>query len=239
MNLPGFAAEASVYRTQRVYRGYNGTGFVTPFPASVFAAYSPGPQTQASCNKCVQACSDFDDACNTAAYALLLGCLWPPACPDAAAASDAMRDMCDATNLACKIACEAFTCCPKLCGFPDPTNPGSGCCDHGEHCVDSSDQNARDGCCPSDRRVCGGKCCADREGCCGDTCCPLNFPCTDGVCGVFPPFGNAPLPPPPLSRCAFGHVPCGGQCCPPGKQCCIPGGSGLPLGCYEPYDCIA
>jgi hypothetical protein len=92
----------------------------------------------------------------------------------------------------------------------DPFNPGSGCCDVGEHCVDQNDPNSRNGCCPSDRSVCGNSCCAPGEYCCGDSCCPPGQPCTDGLCGVYPPIippGTPPPGPPP-------PPPPGG--CPPG-----------------------
>ena len=39
-------------------------------------------------------------------------------------------------------------CCPTPCGVPNPFDPGSNCCDHGEHCVSPGDPNSRQGCCP-------------------------------------------------------------------------------------------
>lgn len=238
MHLPGFSAEASIYRSRRVYGSFPGPGAVAPgmvvpgLEAAVVPAYRPGLKTLASCNKCLGECDDYKSGCDIVADAILAGCLFPPACPAAVAASNDAHALCSATALACKGACDAFTCCPKLCGIPNPFDPGSGCCDHGEHCVDKSDLNARDGCCPADRHVCGGNCCDPLEyccgdfccpegnpccggtccppdnHCCGDTCCPTDIPCCGGTCcSLLPPPGPPPTPPP--AGCPWGSAPCG------------------------------
>ena len=116
---------------------------------------------------------------------------------------------CDAAALIATGVCAATTCCPKLCGVPNPLDRGSGCCDAGESCVDQGDPNSRRGCRPSDQQVCSGKCCAKGETCCGGTCCPAGnhccgssccssgIPCCgDSCCSLLPPGGTPPTPPP-------------------------------------------
>jgi hypothetical protein len=215
MNLPGFTAEASAYRSRVSYRflsaaspGSSGRG--TSSSGTIVAAYFPGPQTQAGCNQCLEACTALAAGCSAAALIPLSGCSVPLFCPYAVYVSGMMLAMCNAVGDACKAGCITLVCCPKPCGVPNPLNPGEGCCDNGEHCVDQNDPNSRNGCCPSDQPVCGGTCCTKQEYCCGPACCPLGQPCTEGVCGVYPPIippGTPPPGPPPPS-------PPGG--CPPG-----------------------
>jgi hypothetical protein len=193
MNLPAFTAEASLYRTSNRYRSSGSEFDGSPTTKSVVAAYFPGPRTQGKCNQCIKDCAKANAACNF----LALATIWYP--PAAAAAFGA----CFQGALVCSGWCVAPVigeCCPKVCGFPNPLEPGEGCCDEDEHCVDRYDPNSRQGCCPSDQRVCGGKCCVKGDSCCGDTCCPSNFFCLDGFCSQFPGplFGSGDLDPPKL-----------------------------------------
>jgi hypothetical protein len=229
MKFPGFTATASLYRTGRVYQGAAASAGTVLSGEPVVPAYYPGPGTQASCSNCLEGCATALAECSAAATALLAGCLFPPACAAAAAAAGAALGACDTANLICTGRCEILRCCPKVCGFPNPLNPGEGCCDADEHCVDQSDPNARDGCCPSSQNVCGGKCCAPGETvccgdaccpagstCCGSTCCPAGSSCVNGVCCP-PPYhvcGNTCCP--PFNRC------CNGQCCKSAYQICDP-----------------
>ncbi len=113
--------------------------------------------------------------------------------------------------------------CPKICGLPNTLEgSGSGCCDEDAHCVEQNNPNSRQGCCPSDQRVCAGKCCAKGESCCGDVCCPPGYFCLDGgYCTASPPFvPPSTPPPPPANNCLFGGALCGSKCCPSGLRCC-------------------
>jgi len=235
MTLPGFNAEASSYRTSRYYIAGTSSLADSPSSGAVTLSYYPGPDTQARCSDCGSDCASALGYCSASATALLGGCIFPPLCPAAAAAAGAALSACDIANLTCTGYCWAFKCCPKLCGIPDPFGSNNGCCDDGEHCVDQSDPNSRQGCCPSNQAVCGGKCCAVGEKCCGDSCCPADFVCQQGTCcppgtptvcngvccnGACDPSGNCcPSP---------SHV-CGNVCCPPFNKCC----NGQCCGAYQ------
>ena len=229
MNIPEFTAEASLCRTSNRYRSSSAEHVGQPSAHSVFPAYMPGSDTTASCNSCLKTCTDaLFVSSGTIALSVASGCLTIIGCPIAVAAGEIALEGAMVAFAACVGYCELPVygeCCPKICGFPDPLTPGSGCCDKNEHCVEQSDPNARQGCCPSDQSVCAGKCCAKGESCCGDTCCPPNYFCRDGgFCSEFPSdFPNTPPPPPPFNNCIFGGEPCQGKCCPPGTVCC--GGS--------------
>jgi hypothetical protein len=216
-----------LYRSTRRYTASASHSPGWPGDSAVVLAYYPGSETQARCSDCMGTCATAHAECSAAASALLAGCFFPPACPAAAAAAGAALGACDTASLTCQGICEATKCCPKLCGFPNPLDPGSGCCDHGEHCVDSSDRNARDGCCPSDRAACGGRCCDPGDRCCGSTCCPAGWFCSaDGNCTQYVPFGGpGPGKPPRFGGinprfCRRGETPCGNQCCAAGMECC-------------------
>jgi len=220
--LPGFTAQASLYRSGGRYAG---SLDAAPGP-SVALAYFPGPATQARCSSCTSNCASNLAICSALAAVPLVACVFPPACPFAAAAAGAALAACNATSLVCLAKCELTSdCCPKRCGPGNPFDPGDGCCDDGEHCVSRGDPNSRQGCCPSDRAVCGGRCCDAGHSCCGDTCCPPGYFCREGgFCSQFPsdllPPPGTPPPPPPQNNCIFGGAPCGTKCCPPGLQCC-------------------
>jgi hypothetical protein len=211
MRLPGFSGEASAYQTTTLYRACTSVSQGPPLDGLVLPAYRPGLATQSQCSDCIDGCNATNAYCNAEAGALATLCFFfPPAC----AAAGGVQLWCDAEHAFCRGYCEVAYCCPKLCGFPDPLRPGVGCCDSGEHCVDENDPNARSGCCPSDRAVCGGKCCNVGEVCVGDFCCPADATTVcNGVCcaGACTPSGDCCLSP--------GHV-CGNNCCAPFSTCC-------------------
>jgi hypothetical protein len=247
MNLPGFSADASLYRTRRHYSvlspDFGGSSTGEP----IVPAYIPGPGTQHDCSNCLGDVAkglivcDGVAAVTAAAVCGLSGWItFGISCAGAGAALAFALQSCDVAALVATGICAATTCCPKLCGVPNPLDPGSGCCDSDEACVDQNDPNSRQGCCPSDQRVCGGNCCAKGESCCGNTCCPpsghccgdvccdASIPCCGGsCCSLLPPPGTPP-PKPPSTSCVPGAAPCGfpdssgviRTCCPPGLQCC-------------------
>lgn len=235
MSMPAFSALASLYRTSNRYHS-SIAEFSGSIPdQTVVAAYIPGPETQNKCSGCTDYCLFIRNVCfakvalsvtEACIESLGFGCGAAIAWGYQAAAS------CYAyTYLPCLGYCNipdadikgTGICCPKVCGFPKPwEGSGSGCCDHGEACVDTDDPNSRGGCCPTDQLVCGGSCCAKGETCCGQTCCPPDHYCLDGNnCSAEPGyFPTTPTPPPPVHHCILGGVPCGTRCCPHGLQCC-------------------
>jgi hypothetical protein len=125
--------------------------------------------------------SPYIDTCLTAYGVCMIGVFWFP--PAAAICASGLAT-CEGIALTPGAPSK---CCPKLCQLEPFDQPGGGCCDSDEHCVDIDDPNSRHGCCPSDQSVCAGKCCAQGESCCGDTCCPPNYFCRDGgFCSEFP-----------------------------------------------------
>src|SRR5262249_20697083 len=220
----------SLYRTSNHYRSLGVTFGGSTAVQRVTPAYYPGPETQAACNSCNEGCARALAECTAAAVLPLAGCVFPPACPGAVLATGAALAACVTASPICSAVCATTKCCPKICGVPNPFDPGSGCCDTGEACVDSSDPNARQGCCPSGQSVCGGKCCAIGDTCCGDECCPAGWFCIAGSCTQYPSFptdGPPPPPPPPEpgGACKVGWEACPVSpsvwlCCPPGKECC-------------------
>jgi hypothetical protein len=247
MNLPTFCADASLYSARRHYGSLSSDFGRISLGDSIAPAYFPGPGTQRDCSVCLGDVAkalvycDAVPAVTAAAVCATTGWItFGISCGVAAGALAAALAACDAAALIAAGVCAATTCCPKLCGAPNPLDPGSGCCDEGESCVDQGDPNSRQGCCPSNQQVCSGKCCAEGETCCGGTCCPAGNHCCgssccssgiaccgDSCCSLLPPGGTPPPPPPPYS-CAPGAVPCGfpdssgviRTCCPPGLQCC-------------------
>jgi hypothetical protein len=227
MNLPHFTAASTLYRSRRHYSASLAYGDSSLSGHTVVASYRPGPETMRECYHCTEeTCAKQLATCEFLAD---LSCLFPPACAPAHAACYLKYGECLAQCVAPIIG----DCCPKVCSVPNPFDPGSGCCDEGEGCVSEGDPNARKGCCPSGRSVCGGKCCDAGDQCCGDLCCPeghaccggtcceagthccgdtcclANIPCCGGTCcSLLPPVGTPPPPPPPHS-CGPGGVPCG------------------------------
>jgi hypothetical protein len=229
MSIPNFTAQASLYTSSRHYRGSAASPGGEPASGSIVLAYFPGPATQAACQRCVNNClKEHEIESTLIAAGVVAGCATFVGCPVAVSAGAAAQAAADLRLATCMANCEIpdlpgvplwpfnGDCCPKLCGPLDPFNPGSGCCDNGEHCVDQNDPNSRNGCCPSDQSVCGGSCCAPGDYCCGDSCCPPGQPCTDGGCGVYPPIippgtpppGPPPPPPRAVARPAHGTTHC-------------------------------
>ncbi len=229
-----------MYRSKVRYRGsplVSGRSTIVP-------AYFPGPSTEAKCSDCLGYVATSLAGC----YALLVAdvaaeCLnpfgWFGACETAIARLPGEIIICDAESVSGIGYCDAQRCCPKVCGPPNPLIPGSGCCDHGEHCVDQNDPNSRDGCCPSDQSICGDKCCPPGVSCCGNECgCPGTSTCVQGQC--CPPGANRIC----NGACCQGpcdsdgnccdspnHV-CGGLCCPPLNECCNGQCCGLGQQCH-------
>lgn len=211
MNIPEFTAQASLYRTSNRYRSSMANVVDSLANQSVVAAYFPGPESQRKCQGCLETCLATNGLC-------LLGAVvfWPPAIVG-----------CSLTNASCVGYCltpgSPSDCCPKFCRFEPFNQPGGGCCDQDEQCVDPGDPNSRSGCCPSDQSVCGGKCCAKGDYCCGNECCPGGWHCIDGFCSEFGLFSNEPPPkPPPYNPLTdfYGLVFCNGVICGPGEKCC-------------------
>jgi hypothetical protein len=235
VNTPAFTAEASLYRTSGHYRSSGSEYGGLLAGETIVPTFIPGAQTQRDCNTCLKACATGLVTCTTlGAAGCGVGCiaslLFYGAC--FAGCMGTVLIGCDLAAVSCVAACSATVCCPKICGTPNPFDPGQGCCDENEQCVDRYDPNSRQGCCPSDQHVCGGKCCAQGYSCCGDTCCPPDYYCRDGrfcsehMSDLLPPPGTPPPTPPkrPINYCKIGWQPCGGTCCAPGLQCCDVGG---------------
>jgi len=218
MNMPGFTAEASLYKTSNRYRASNLEYGDKPSGEAIILSYFPGPATQAVCDTCLKrAVRDHGICLVSAAVGSAVCGPFYPVCFGAAAGGCWVKLVWDLGE------CAIDDCCPKLCSGINPFEPGTGCCDENETCVDRYDSNSRGGCCPSDQIVCSGKCCAKGEFCCGETCCPAGYFCREGVfcerefIGSFP---TTPPPPSPVNNCIFGGEPCGSKCCPPGLVCC-------------------
>jgi hypothetical protein len=164
--------------------------------------------------------------CNSEATPLDVACTISLGFSPACAVAGYVHAICHIYWVGCKAYCLLGHCCPKACGVPDPLHPGSGCCDAGDHCVDENDPNAREGCCPPERAVCGGHCCRDGEVCTGDLCCPpgtttaCNGVCCNGACT---PSGQC---------CPSPSNVCGDTCCPPFNKCC----NGQCCGAYQECD---
>ncbi len=247
MNAPGFSAASSLYPARGQYNVAYADADGSLFAQSVAPAYFPGSATQRDCNTCLNAvatglatCIGIPAATAVVVCAATGWFTFGISCAAAGVALAAAISACDAGFLVATGICAATTCCPKLCGTPNPLDPGSGCCDDDEGCVDQNDPNSRHGCCPSDQAVCGGKCCEKGASCCGNACCPPGSHCcgtsccANGIpccgnscCSLLPPGGGTPPPPPPHA-CAAGNAPCGlpdhtgivRTCCPPGLPCC-------------------
>jgi hypothetical protein len=176
-----------------------------PSTQSVVATYYPGPSTQYRCNKCLQTCAFNKRDCVD--FVVRYVSWWNPP------AALLLYAGCESDSTDCRDQCARVglfgSCCDKVCGPRNPSDPREGCCDADESCVDQNDPNSRNGCCPSNQTACGGKCC------------PAGFSCIDGLCTTG--FPNTPPPPPPDNNCIFGGEPCMGKCCPIGTVCC--GGS--------------
>lgn len=190
MNLPGFTAQASLYRTSNRYRSSGSEFSGLPSTQSVVAAYHPGPSTQQRCNMCLQSCAFERDSCLSFVdtwiswWNLPVALLLYADCIDQAADC---RDQCANPPLG--------ACCPKTCGPLNPSEPGEGCCDTGDSC-------------------CGGTCCPPNLVCYDGGICseppPPGFPTT-------PPL---PPPPVNKCNLFEGGTPCGSKCCYGGLQCC-------------------
>jgi hypothetical protein len=225
MTLPGFSAGYSLYRASGHYRSAEGS----PFDGSQISqwavpAYYPKSESMGKCQARLEGCLQAYGICVAGAL------LFPPAI----AACNVAQLTCTGIALA-----PGTDCCPKVCELDPFNQPGGGCCDYDEHCVDIEDPNSRHGCCPAGQNVCGGKCCRPGEKCCGGSCCPSAAECCGDECGcsegrvcqngtcVYPPFGPyTPVDPgvtqipKPESGCPPGWKECRNFCCAPDMKCC-------------------
>ncbi len=225
MSLPRFTADHSLYRSGNSYHSYGAEQDLAISLQSVVPTLTF--EDTANCSRCENKCNEQSAECVGTAVAAwmigLVGCAFSgpfyPICASGVSAAYATAvGVCTAKLAACHAVCNlpGESCCPQFCELGH-------CCSRGETCMPN-------GCCPSDRQVCGaeccpqgasccdGACCGPEEHCCGNACCPANVPCgTDGLCAGFT---TTPPPPPPANNCIFGGAPCGPKCCPPGLQCC-------------------
>lgn len=137
MNLPGFSAEASVYKTSRLYRGYAGTGNLE---ARVYAPATRLDWTVSDCtgNSTPPGCTDV---CTISCF---LWWCW---------ISDCSRKCCyqvSPDQIQCEI--ENFDGpCPAA---PPPPPPPPGCCPPGRRCCGSCASGTCDDICVSPGQQC-------------------------------------------------------------------------------------
>jgi len=170
------------------------------------------------CNECMDTCRDDLLICQVVdAAAVGATCIFcPPCCViEVIEAGAAASGGCDVTYGGCLVASclrGGKACCPVFCHFD--LNPGEGCCDSGEVCVDEHEPNSRSGCCSSDK-ACGSHCCGSNERCQpGDVCCPQGALICNGVCctnGTCDSRGDC---------CPSPSRVCAGTCCAPFDVCC-------------------
>jgi len=196
-----------------------------------------GTPAQGSCTSCTNTCQAVSYSCGVAAAVVAVFCPW---CGVGAGAA------CAAIYLGCTLDCvyNPSFCCPVKCasGPLNILNPGDGCCNFGENCVDENDPNAvRQGCCPASQNECASKCCAVGERCdqnsgkccnpvstcsagtCCEgtciegTCCPsTSLACSHACCDSFAQCTNIG------TCCGFTNTLCPGDptgCCNNGEQC--------------------
>lgn len=263
MRIPGFDAEASVYRTSNAYRGAYGiladnvaanehNGLIgTPWPAAMFSGIQPARIfAQNLADGLVMDGIATSLARSTASAALSVHC--DRLCTIAYAFCPAQRQNC--INI-CNRQCAPRGLLPCFLGpGPCPVTRcrcGEKCCGLGDVCCGGSVADGAPGkCCPEDR------CCRSLNVPDGE-CCSLDVRCTlwDGCCraGRIPcgragdifreccPWGK-------ICRngqcvCPSGQVPCGEGCCAPGEFCqdgvctpspCPPGRAPCGTACCNP-----
>lgn len=222
LNIPGFTAEGSLYRSRNTYQPLHAMDEMPLNVASIVPALSDADRRR--CSNCENKCNAAAADCVGTASALwvlgLIGCAvfgpFAPVCAAGATSGFAVANaLCAAKLAACQgLECHApgGACCPVFCGLG--------------HCCSSGDRCTENGCCPSNRAICGGSCCDEGERCCGGKCCPPHMFCIDNVC-TYPSFGNFTPSPvtetPPVSStgvCPPDHFACHGRCCPNGMSCC-------------------
>lgn len=217
INIPGFSAEATLYRTRNRYRLSISALSTSVTAQSVVPALNS--EDRARCDRCENKCNNAAAEClgyATGSWsAALAGCAafgpFAPACAiPATAIYLSACGVCYAKLALCYVVgCNLpgdSSCCPEFCELGH-------CCSRGETC-------------------CGDMCCAPGQTCCGgNKCCPAGWHCTDGFCSDSVPFSNEPPPtPPPYNPLTdldpISPVFCYGKICRRGEKCCGPQGCG-------------
>jgi hypothetical protein len=211
MRLPGFSAEASLYKTSGNYRMSGTFG-----------------QANGTIQPMVTIRSDFE---TTATYESLLNSFWRESlgrdvsiwmdsrtcCQNCLSKTLCADEQCRRQRLSsCSIQCNAADI--GGCGCPPGRAVCEGeCCGEGQVCTGS-------GCC-SPNQVCNDRCCGLTQictpvGCCAwnsvvckDRCCPPGWSCTSEGCGSPGLYCES-------APCPSGKFCCGGKiCCPAGTEC--------------------
>lgn len=227
INIPGFNAEATLYRTRNRYRVSGSASSASLTAQSVVPALNS--EDSARCSACENKCNGSYADCVGIATATWLaglgacaatGPFYPLCATPVTIAFSLANGLCAAKLTACHVVCNApgdSSCCPVFCELGHCCSTGETCTSHG--CCPSGRSVCGDQCCPEGYSCCGGTCCPNH--CCGGTCCDAGVPCCgDSCCSIFG--GGGPPPPPPESGCYLfeGGSPCGSKCCFGGLQCC-------------------
>lgn len=217
MNMPGFSADSSLYKTTNLYCKIGNFGrakeAVNPmFSLKEFVEISPdyfrfGPAVQRELNAyvskraCCQNCMNFPCADEQCRRQLL------SYCSTKCKAQDIGGCGCPPDRAACEgLCCRAG----EVCTLDGCADPASVClnrrCGPEERCTPA-------GCCKLDNVFCKDRCCPSGWTCSSEGCCP------PGVCCESTP-------------CAAGKFCCGGQvCCQNGAECRVVHGTSH-YGCF-------
>ena len=150
MNMPGFTAEATLYRTRNRYRFSVSASSASSTAQSVVPAlnFEDSVRCSACENKCNEAAADCVGVA-TGTWLLGLGAcaaagpLYPLCATPVSIAFALANAGCAAKLAACHVVCNApgdSSCCPVFCELGH-------CCSTGETCTTN-------GCCPSGRSAC-------------------------------------------------------------------------------------
>jgi hypothetical protein len=212
MATPGFSAEASIYRSDKVYR----------IASAYSLAESLQPASGVNCGTNESYCADLQQCVLTSCPPNVTAC----SCPKGGACAGPC--FCDASRCPAGYRLEAGATISNGCPCVPPCPKGEGMCagactnlqSHPNNCgtcghVCGPGQQCQNGkCtqCPSGSILCSGRCVSiytdpSHCGACGHDCPQPPYSvatCTDGVCGL---------------GCQFGAQECGGACCPSGSCC--------------------
>jgi hypothetical protein len=194
MNMPGFTAGASLYRSRNTYRGATVESSASlPADSIVLAQRDLNPENSDDCIQCNLTCFEAYVVCLAAAGGL--GSL-----------------LCIPAGWACSAACKRVggPCCPQDCG--------DYCCYRGDHCSDYGCCPAESAvcggrCCGKDSYCCGSE---------GSECC-YYYPPFGGGTGEAPPTPPGCAPGQEFCGWLTKNWLGGTSdiaCCPPGMECC-------------------